>query len=247
MLSESWLQGGNDIPFPPAQIIIHQPRVKDIFAITEENFYKGCNLINISKNKIQLQDKTDLSNISNFEIFMSIVTSKEIAVNEDVQAVKMIMMLLFPNYKITYNEKVLVLVGEDNKPHFITDEFFQGIKEIISEMFSLKENQKEELNPSGDLAREIADKIKAGRAKVAALKGKGANEKIAVLSRYISILSVGLQKDKNELLNYTVWQLTDEFLRFQSKVENDYHYQAIMAGAQNLKDVDPWMRDLYDE
>ena len=85
-----------------------------------------------------------------------------------------------------------------------------------------------------------------GRQKVAKMKGNG-ERKMSSISRYISILSVGLQKDKNDLLNYTLWQLTDEFNRYQSKVENDFYYQAKVAGATGLKDVDPWMRDLYED
>jgi len=56
---------------------------------------------------------------------------------------------------------------------------------------------------------------------------------------------VGLNKDKNELSNYTVYQLMDEFERFQRYQSFDIYIKAKMAGAQDLEEVDNWMGDLH--
>ena len=71
-------------------------------------------------------------------------------------------------------------------------------------------------NPSGSLASKIADKLKDRHAKLAAKDAKS-GQKIAILSRYVSILAVGENKDMNSLLNYTIYQLFDELKRFQLK------------------------------
>jgi hypothetical protein len=60
---------------------------------------------------------------------------------------------------------------------------------------------------------------------------------------YISILAIGLQKDKNVLLQYTVYQLFEEFHRFRMKESFDIYIQAKMAGAKDLEEVDNWMND----
>jgi hypothetical protein len=44
---------------------------------------------------------------------------------------------------------------------------------------------------------------------------------MAILSRYISILAVGEGKDINDLMNYTIYQLMDEFNRFELKMHYD--------------------------
>ena len=75
-------------------------------------------------------------------------------------------------------------------------------------------------------------------------KGKKQGESISVLSRYISILSVGQHKDKNQLLQYTVYQLTDQFKRFKQKEEYDLCIKLQLAGAQNVETVENWMEDL---
>ena len=102
-------------------------------------------------------------------------------------------------------------------------------------------DKQEKFNPQGELAKKIADKLKKGRQKAAADK----NQKVAIISRYISILTVGLQKDMNSFMRYTVYQLFDEFKRYELKVNHDIYLQAKMAGAQNLKEVDDWMKDIH--
>jgi hypothetical protein len=158
---------------------------------------------------------------------------------------KMLLALLFPNCSIVY-EKDIQLIDEDLNIHLIDNNSFDNFKAILIDIFNLNSNEEsiKDYNPGGQMAAKIAEKLKKGQAKKAALNNNK-NKKVSLLSRYISILSVGLQKDKNELLNYTVWQLFDEFKRYQSKVENDFYYEAKRAGAKNIKEVDPWMRDLY--
>ena len=75
----------------------------------------------------------------------------------------------------------------------------------------------------------------------------GQKKKIAILSRYASILAVGMNKDLNCVMNYTVSQLYDEFQRFQLKMQWDAYVQARMAGAKDLEEVDNWMIDLDDQ
>ena len=64
---------------------------------------------------------------------------------------------------------------------------------------------------------------------------------INIIQRYISILSVGLQKSKEELYNYTLYQLVDEYDRYIKKINYDITLQAKMAGAKDIKDADNWM------
>ena len=83
-------------------------------------------------------------------------------------------------------------------------------------MFCLNSNKngQEEFNPKGDMARNIANKILEGRRIAAAAKGKQYKEEdLCILERYMSILAAINKKDKNDLSNYTVFQLFDEYER----------------------------------
>jgi len=80
------------------------------------------------------------------------------------------------------------------------------------------------------------------------LKHRGQKEKsVSILSQYISILSVGEKKDMNELLQYTVYQLFDEFRRFKLKEEYDLYVKAKMAGAKDLEEIENWMSDIHSD
>ena len=102
----------------------------------------------------------------------------------------------------------------------------EGI-EIVNPLNTLEINK---------IASKIAEKLKKGAAARAKKKGKKIDDNLSLYEYYISILAVGENKDWNQLLEYTVPQLTDEFKRFQRKNEFDAYRQAIMAGAQNLEE-----------
>ena len=106
-------------------------------------------------------------------------------------------------------------------------------------MLAYRKETSSELNTSGDMAKRIANKLKKRHQKLSETKEtKSEGNKIDILGRYISILAVGLQKDINGLFNYTIYQLFDEFKRYELKMSNDIYIQASMAGAQDLKEVE---------
>ena len=67
MLNDLLLLSGNDIPFPEAQIVIHNPKIKEIALIGEEDFYGGCGVLNFSKENLTEEDRINLANINDFE------------------------------------------------------------------------------------------------------------------------------------------------------------------------------------
>lgn len=244
-MDELLLLSGNDIPFPEARVTIHQPRLREIAYIGEENFFTGCEFLNFSKDMLQEKDKVNLINQTNFEILMSIVKDKTPLGVQTKNSILMLLTLIFPEYEINLQEDGIVLFKDKefaslNKMNF--DEF----QKILVQMFCLgrKKDNEQDYNPAGDRAKMIAEKLKRGRQRAAAAKGEE-NEKVAIFSRYISILSVGESKDINSFMNYTVYQLFDEFERFELKQNSDVYLQAKLAGAQNLDEVDNWMKDIH--
>lgn len=244
------LLSGNDIPFPEARVVIHQPTLKEIAYIGEESFFIGCGFLDFSKNLLNSQDKDRLSNIDDFDIFMSIVTNRKKETKQTIDCAFLVLTLLFPLYEVEVRNDAIVLKRE-NMNGAIDKTNFGRFKEILSMIFNLGlgKSSSEEYNPSGDMAARIAEKFKKRHEKLLELSNKKAdkNKKISILSRYASILAVGLQKDLNSLMNYTVCQLYDEFQRFQLKVQWDAYLQARMAGAKDLDEVDNWMIDLRDQ
>lgn len=245
MINDLLLLSGNDIPFLEAQVNIHQPTIKEIAYIGEESFFIGCELLNFSKDVLDKKDKNNLEDKTNFEILMSIMNDKNIAAQKSKTCAIMVLMLIFPDYKIILEKQQISLIKDGEEKHSINNRNFESFKQILVSMFCLKvgDTQNPAYNPGNEMAKRIADKLQKGRAKAAQYNGE--SKKIAVLSRYLSILAVGQFKDINSLMQYTVYQLYDEFQRFELKQNYDIYFNAKLAGAKDLDEVDNWMKDIH--
>lgn len=242
-LEEILLLSGNDIPFFEAKINVHQPTLREISLIGEENFFIACQFLNFSKDVLSEEDRNNLADIDDFEVLMSIVNGKDSSAQALVQ-IAMLLSLLFPDYDATIEEDGIHLDNETDST-IIDKENYVAFRDIFRQMFALQKSTAEEFNPKSEAAKKIAEKLKKGREKVARAKGVISDKKIAVFSRYVSILAIGLQIDINTLLNHTVFQITDMFKRFQKYQSFDINLKARMAGAIDLDEVDNWMDDLY--
>ncbi len=244
MENELLLLSGNDIPYAAAGVVIHQPSLKEIAYLGEEVFFTGCEFLNFSKDMLTEEDKSHLESYSNFDILMSIMKEKNATVQKNKLCIEMVLSLIFPTYQIEIKSEYISLVGQDEVEHQINNDNFEDFKDILVSMFRLTKRDKSEYQPMGEMAKKIADKLKKRHQKLAESKEK---QKIAILSRYISILATGQKKDINALFQYTVYQLFDEFSRFQLKTSYDIYVQARMAGAKDMKDPEDWMKDLYED
>lgn len=250
-VSELLLLSGNGIPFAAAGVTIHQPKLKEIALIGEKAFFAGCELLRFTKDILVDQDKSHLSDQSDFEILMMILNDENPQLRESVQSALLLLTIIFPGYEVFISPEKIIL-KEQQLTHFIDVTNFESFKKILSQMFcsyKFSKHKENEFNPQGELARQIAEKLKRGRQRVAAAKASqnSGDKKVAILSRYVSILSVGEAKDMNSLMNYTVPQLIDEFDRYQLKLAYDMNIKSRLAGASNMKEPEDWMKDLYDD
>lgn len=246
MLNDLLLLSGNDIPFPEANLSIHQPTIKEIGYIGEDSFYMGCEMLTFSKDVLSEEDRINLAHQTDFEILMSILVNRRLSAEMRKNKIDtlLVLSLLFPDCKIEFSLSKILLIKED-EIHSINNQNFKKFKEILNAMFCLKgisSKESSEYNPGGQLAKQIAEKFKKRHQVLASQKGE---KKISILSQYISILAVGLPQDMRVLLQYTVYQLFDEFHRYELKEEFDYILKARLAGARDLKDVDNWKKDIH--
>ena len=188
------LMCGNDLPVPECQITIHQPTIKEIALIGEEIFFSGAQCFCINKTMFS-QDKTVLLNTNNFQIFMTIMQEKE-AVDKKT-AVQQVATLLFPNYKMSFTPNSILLIG----PQVITidENNFEILQSILRLIFCVKDDPSISYNPGNEKAKEIANKLKRGKEKVAAQRAEGAG---SIISQYLSTLAVGLHYPISELINF---------------------------------------------
>ena len=244
----------NDIPFVQGELILHNPTITQIALLGDQIFFKGCHLLNFSKEDLNEEGKKSLNNLSDFEVLMTILRNKDLTIQEVKICLQEVFLLILPDYKVVFLPNSILFsrkTQEGFEEHSLTKDNFEGFKNIVSEMFCLKYIQGEDgqgnYNPGGPQARALVKKFQERQAKLAKLKGKKDKTSVEVLYRYISILAVGQQKDINQLMNYSLYQLVDQFRRF--KMADDYEtvFRLRTAGAKDVESVPNWMGDLDDK
>ena len=230
---------GVDIPVPECGIIVHQPTIKEISMIGEKQFLTGAQMLCIDKDSLK-QDGKDLSNTSNFQVFMTIIGAEEM--KETKAAIIEAMSLIVPNSKITFTPRSLLL--NYNGTNIIIDEGnFEYFQDILRQVFCLKKKE-EEFNPANAAAARIAEKIKKGRQKVARLKGDDVG---SIYARYISALAIGLHLPLDSLINYTIYQIQDLLERFSLWTSWDIDIRSRLAGADAKGKPEDWMRNIHKD
>ena len=150
------LLSGNDIPFVGGQLVIHQPRIREIGYIGEDAFYTGCEYLNFSKDNLSQQDKNHLGYLSDFEVLMTIIRTNDTLMQKNKVCIEMVLLLLFPTYKITFLPIGIMLQNEDEK-RFINRDNFEEFKQILNSMFYLSQLLKgsKQYNPGGPQAKAL--------------------------------------------------------------------------------------------
>ena len=122
---------GNDLPVPQCQIIVHQPRIKEIGMIGEQDFFIGAQCLTINSSMF-VQDKGLLPDINNFQIFMTIMNEKES--RDKKNSTLQVLQILFPKYKPMMTPRSLILIGE-NQQVLIDENNFEYLQDILRMIF----------------------------------------------------------------------------------------------------------------
>ena len=234
------LMTGVDIPIPDLQLVVHQPTIKEISMVGEQDFFIGIQVLCINKNTY-IQDESLLANTTNFQIFMAMVNEKEMA--DKKAAVLQVLTLLFPQFKIIFTPRSMML-SQGEISVIIDEGNFEILQEILIQQFCLKGTDQEQFNPQSKKAREIAQKLMKARQKVAALKAQ--ENSGSMFSQYLSTLTVGLHSmSLKDCMELTMYQLYDLIERYSLYLNWDIDIRSRMAGAKVDKPIENWMKQIH--
>lgn len=237
------LMCGTDIPVPECQLIVHQPLIKEIALIGEEDFFTGLQCLCVNKNKLAVEEEA-IKNKTNFEIFMTIFNQKEDI--EKKKAIQQVCTLLFPNFKVNFTPRSIMLLGGPH-PIAIDQNNFEPLQNAIALIGCLNSssNSSQSFNPADKRAAEIAKKIMKGRQKVAQEKAAKGGEG-SIISQYISILTIGLHSmGLQDIMNLTLYQLYDLVERYKLYTSWDLDIKSRLAGGSPDSQPDDWMKNLH--
>ena len=231
---------GTDLPVPECQLIIHQPRIKEISLLGEQEFFIGAQCLTLNKSMF-VQDKEVLENINNFQIFMMVMNEKE--AKDKRNATSQVLQLLLPSYKVLFTPRTLIF-SQEGQNTIVDETNFEFFQEVLKLVFCAKNGpmDQQSFNPQNQKAREIAEKLMRGRARIAAEKG-GSNS--SVLSQYLSILTIGTSMQLQNLMDLTMFQLYDLIERYDLYINWDIDLRSRLAGGKPDKHPDNWMKNLH--
>lgn len=233
---------GIDLPIPECQLIAHQPSISEIAFIGEADFFIGVQALCLYKSMF-IEDKTLSDDITNFQIFMTIMMDKES--KKQKNAVNMVLKLCFPDYKVLITPNSLIFNKEGQSQIMIDEKNFESLQAILRKIFCMKDGPMDQqaFNPGNAKAQEIAKKLMRGRDRIAAERG-GSNS--SVFSQYISILTIGLSSmSMQDLTKLTMFQLYDLIDRYNLYVKWDLDIRARLAGAKPKEESDNWMKNIH--
>ena len=233
------LMTGVDIPIPELQVTIHQPTIKEISMVGEQNFFIGVQMLCVDK-KIYIEDENLLNNTTNFQIFMSMIDQKQMV--DKKQSVQQVLALLFPQAKIIFTPRSIFLnIGESNA--IIDEGNFEKLQELLIQQFCLQGSGQEQFNPQSKKAKEIAQKLMKARQKVA--QQKATENSGSMFSQYLSVLTIGTSLTLKDAIELTMYQLYDLVERYSMYLNWDIDIRSRMAGAKGDKPIENWMKQIH--
>ena len=235
------LMCGTDIPVPELQLTIHQPTIKEISYIGEQTFFVGLQTLCIGKNLIE-QGGFVLENITNFQIFMTIMKEQE--TQDKKKAVTTFLQLVFPEFQIFFTPSSIIF-NKEGQQILIDDNNFEILQEQIKQIFcsSSEMMDQQTFNPADKKAKEIAEKLMRGRQRVAAQKG---DSNSSAFSRYLSILTIGIDSmSLFDAMNLTMYQLYDLVERYTLYLNWDLDVKTRLAGGSPDSKPDDWMKNIH--
>lgn len=234
------LMTGVDLPIPELKVVIHQPTIKEISMVGEQDFFVGIQLLCVDK-KLYIEKEDLLKTTSNFQIFMTMINESQMA--DKKNCVVQVISLLFPDYKAIFTPRSIVLNQKDANVT-IDEGNFEILQELLREQFCLKGSGQEQFNPQSKKAREIAQKLMKARQRVA--QAKAQENSGSMFSQYLSVLTVGLgSMTLRECMELTMYQLYDLVERYSLYINWDIDIRSRMAGAKGDKPIENWMKNIH--
>ena len=167
------LYTGCDVPFYD-DFTLHQPRLGEISAVTDDtDFMRICRMCCIKAEDFEkdlMQASGEEKQLTNYQIFLGLLLDPRTDVRDKDLIYKVLQLFFKGKFSIT-KAGLILTKGEDKFLTFDDEKFlkFQSIVKQVTGLNKLYEDE-EDFNPAGAKAKEIAEKLKKGRKKVAEIK-----------------------------------------------------------------------------
>lgn len=256
-VEELLLMTGGEILLRDPLVKIQQPTIKQIALKGENEFFRSMNIFYINPepliefiNQLKTLRKDEkeilletITAYDNLLFMMQASTADGTDKYKIVELTQSAFDLLTPEYRFNFDpqkQEMSLISLKDSHSIFVDRELFMKIKNVAEQIFLLDKffgnSEKEELSPA---AQKIADKIAESERKIKEMNGE--KEEGSYFARILSIM--GMHGDLDYLSNLTVYQLHNQFERFNLFTNYNQSVRASLAGATNVELVD-WYKKI---
>lgn len=229
------------------EVPIEPFKLKDVSKIGYSRFQNNINILMLTlDDMIEAIDDFSLTaelkaNRHKYKVFDMLVIADDMT---ELLITSLSMIFRTDDIIVTRNRSDETLMIVDKK--FIIDRYnYNEISKVIEVQNnpSLGGAQEDEYNPSGDLAKSIADKINKSKEKIKKSKAMSSGSEGITLNDIISSVSVMSKSiNKINIWELTIYQLYDDFARL-NKIDN-YNLQIKASMMSSEVEIEHWSEPL---
>lgn len=226
-----------------------QPTLSELSYLGEPDLFSAIRHLCLDKSSFT-ENKELLEQLSNFQVFMQVINQPEAIEKKNI--IISLLDILFPDYNVSMTPNSILLMPSQvgGKPVMIDSNTFPVLQDIVKQVFcanTLFFHNNVVYNPSGKLAEKIAQRLyETRRMKEERQQASGKNKTSCLLGQYMSLLSVGIHIPITEISKYTLHQLIDQVERFTLRENWNVDFQIRLTGTKPEKEVENWMKDIYN-
>jgi len=206
---------------------INQPKIKDIALLGETQFYQSLSYFLISKDKLNIDVE-----ISDFDLFMYFINQEQ----SIQKSIADIFTLIIDGIDSIKFYDTFIIVNAFGHECIIDEPKFLIIKESLIQIFCLQSQVTGDLNPANKKAREIAEKLRKRKERLA---GAESQKNSDIFSHFISTLTIGTNNlSIEDCLGLTIYQIHNLIKRYTLYEQYNMQIQALLQGAKDIELVE---------
>ena len=244
------LETGQNLIIPGALLNLQQPTLFTLGLLGQTNFYTAAVLLAYPSRGVKIKEEMKDFISGDFDILMQMMRAQDDASKINGSLIIALLSLLFPQYEIKFvGNMVLFNQRETSQQIIVNEENYSFIQQAIIQVFCLEDivgSDTQDKKEDTPMVKRIKEKLRK-RHEILAKKKQGSGE-MDILSRYMSIVAVGMKMSLNDVKQYTVYQLFDNFKRLQLKDEFDLYVKRATSfgGVKKDEKVTNWQKDLSE-
>lgn len=248
MVDDLTLMTGQMVMIPDPPLMMTQPTLHSIGLLGQANFYTAVILLAYPSRVVKLSKEMKDFQFNDFDIIMQVMRAEDDASKINSSLALMLLSMMFPQYEIKAVGNMILLNQKENGSQvIINSNNYENIRQAIIQIFKLEELVGSETIDNKDdspMVKRIKEKFRK-RHEILAKKNKGSG-KMDILSRYMSIVSIGLNIPMTDIKQYTVYELFDNYKRAQLKDEFDLYVKRATSfgGVKKEEKVVNWQKSL---